>query len=122
MKGHFYIRGSVFPVDVLVSIGEPDLNLRRTCKRYGVHKDKNFHRLFQKDSFIRATTVIMEGKQVVIRFFQRPTPGEIAHECLHTVFMILESVGIEYSHKSEETYTYFLGYLVDRVFENIKKM
>ena len=43
------------------------------------------------------------------------TPGTIAHECGHAAYAILRQKGIKYCRKSEEAFTYLLGYLVDQV-------
>ena len=39
----------------------------------------------------------------------------IAHECFHATMHMLRLKGAKYSHKSEECFAYFLGYLVEKV-------
>jgi len=49
----------------------------------------------------------------------RVSVSTIAHECGHLAFAILKSKGVVYCHKSEEAFTYLLGYLVEKVTEII---
>lgn len=43
----------------------------------------------------------------------------VSHECLHATFNILTLRGVEYSIKSEETYTYLQGYLLEQILRQI---
>lgn len=39
----------------------------------------------------------------------------LAHECAHVVFILLRNKGVILSTKSEEAYTYLMGYIVSEV-------
>lgn len=43
----------------------------------------------------------------------------IAHEALHFVFELAKFVNIKYSSKSEESYTYLIGYVVGEIYRGI---
>lgn len=39
------------------------------------------------------------------------------HEILHVVFFILKKIGIKYTPKSEESYTYLYGFLTEKIYK-----
>lgn len=45
--------------------------------------------------------------------------GIFNHELLHMVFNSLEVVGMKFSNDSEEAYTYFAGYLTEKILDKL---
>lgn len=43
----------------------------------------------------------------------------IAHEVTHCVFSLTRYVGIKISHKSEEAYTYLMGYIMGEIYKQL---
>lgn len=43
----------------------------------------------------------------------------ISHEAFHFVFTVLDHAGLKLSYKSEEAYTYLIGYVVEEIYRGI---
>ena len=43
----------------------------------------------------------------------------LSHEILHAVFNIAKYVGLKYSDKSEEAYTYLKGYITREIYKQL---
>ena len=58
------------------------------------------------------TTMLMGG-QVIIQLANYPKPGSpvLAHEVFHTVFAIMDRIGIPLSNDSDEAYAYLVQFL-----------
>ncbi len=46
----------------------------------------------------------------------------LAHECLHAAFSILGSRGMGFGRKSEEAYTYYLGWMIHNLSEKMTQV
>lgn len=55
-------------------------------------------------------------------FSRRPSNDTIAHECSHVARMILNGVGIEQTASQDESYAYYIGFLVRGVGESLKEI
>lgn len=52
-------------------------------------------------------------------WLNKTNPGIIAHECLHTVFDILEYNGVKYDPDNQEPFTYYLQYWIELITKTI---
>ncbi|MDR1018975.1 MAG: hypothetical protein LBM02_09785 [Lachnospiraceae bacterium] len=43
----------------------------------------------------------------------------LSHEVLHTVFAMMKHLGIKYSDKSEESFTYLNGYIMEEIYKQL---
>lgn len=77
----------------------------------------------EDDDFFKGIVFTRKGNYYLILNMQRLTHPNttIPHECAHLTFDILESAGIKLNRKSEEAYTYLLGYLTEEVFKIYEK-
>lgn len=67
------------------------------------------------------TTVInVDGKDIIVFWFNVEEPEAIVHELLHSVFRCMKARGITLSDDSEETYCYMLSFLYGEILKEIK--
>lgn len=106
----------VYPFDLMVSFGESDKKLLKRLIKLGI-KEEEFQGSDGKD--YTGNYRMFENGQSLIRLPKIPsTPfeyGVLSHEILHCVFTVMDSVGMKYSYKSEEAYTYFQGYITEKI-------
>ena len=115
MRKHFIINYTIYPFDLLVSVGETENVIRIVLEEKlpeDLHSD--IDAVFN-DS--KARTVMFEGGQTVIRFKEKPTHGLIAHEALHAVEFLMNKIGNE---QVNESWNYLLQYIVCEIYKNIK--
>ena len=60
------------------------------------------------------------GSKVLWMWLGSDSIVDLAHECMHAVFMDLEYKGVKYSVDSEETYCYYLSILMDIILKETK--
>ena len=112
-KGIKIIELNLFPYDIMVANCVSVDEIKKKMSKFGQKIDK------QGEEFLRSSglahTMKMPNRAVLIYFPQQPTPGIIAHEAFHAVWMILATMGVEPSVESEEVYAYMLEYIVNRI-------
>lgn len=112
-KGIKIIELNLFPYDIAVAYGVSVDEIKKKMKKFGQEIDK------EKEDYLRSSglahTIKMPNKAVLIYFTQPPTPGIIAHEAFHAVWMILATMGVEPSVDSEEVYAYMIEHVVNKI-------
>lgn len=78
---------------------------------YDYYKD-DYSGVYHKDGF-RHLINIKEQDTV------KEAVNTIAHEVIHCVFALTKYVGIKKSSKSEEAYTYLMGYIMGEVYNQL---
>lgn len=77
----------------------------------------------ENDDFFKGIVFTRKGTYYMVLNMQRLTHPNttIPHECAHLVFDILDTAGVKLGRKSEEAYTYLLGYLTEEVYKIYEK-
>jgi hypothetical protein len=112
---HFIINYQIYPFDLLVSICEDDIVVRRILEK---KLPKSLHS--EIDDIFRdslATTTNFSNKATFIRFNVAPTPDLIAHEALHAVEFLMERIG---NKEVNEPWNYLLQYIISQIYKKAK--
>jgi hypothetical protein len=91
--------------------------LQDACEYYDMDYDHEFR-------FCEALTMTEtrpRGKQIILIWFRddKPKPGVIAHEALHATCSSLARCGLQMTDSSEETYAYYLDWLVEKIHKEL---
>lgn len=100
----------VWHVEIALILGKPEADK--------VAKDYDFEPLDERS---RGHFWCSENGNRFVVFGEKPTPGFIAHECLHVVTDIFNDNGIPITHENDEAMAYTLGCLVDLVTTEVGK-
>ena len=103
----------VYGHDIVVSIGQSDVDLYRELQENISEKQFDKHMANQKSI---ATTHKLKTGCILIRFKDDiDNPGIVAHEAFHAIVFLFKKIGIEYCYESEEAYAYSLEYLTNQI-------
>jgi hypothetical protein len=103
----------VYGHDIVVSIGQSDVDLYRELQENISEKQFDKHMANQKSI---ATTYKLKTGCILIRFKDGiDNPGIVAHEALHAVVFLFKKIGIDFAYESEEAYAYTLEYLTNQI-------
>jgi hypothetical protein len=111
---HFIINYTVYPFDLLVSVCESDTTIRRVLEDKLPEDLHDQIDVVFKDS--NARTVCFQNGATFIRFSVEPWQGLIAHEALHAVEFLMQSIGNE---QVNEAWNYLLQYIVSQINKNL---
>lgn len=120
---NFTIPLVLYPFDFMISINETDEQILSALSGFDLDKED-----LELITNINSTTVgrycLLKNNQTVIRL-KRPldTPammGTLSHEIYHAVYNLFDVIGMEMTRASEEAYAYAIGYVTQKVYENIK--
>ena len=81
--------------------------------------EKKYNRVFHNHD---AVTFWDDEKSDIYVWFEKSTPGIVAHESLHVVNITLGWSGVVADYENDETQAYLLGYVVNRIIETIKPL
>lgn len=115
---NFVIPLVVYPFDVMVSIAEPNENLKKRLIKCGVNESE-----IDLDHSVtnRGRCVMFSGNQTLIRVYVRPeTPAQyshLQHEVFHAVQFIMDRIGMPLTYESGEAYAYLVGYLTEKIYQ-----
>ena len=117
-KLNFVVNTGVYPVDIMVSLGETDIEFERKLRRFTYIKD---HQVKMKGS---GRCVFLDNGACYIRLWNYPERssdfGSLSHEILHAVFAVLGYVGVKFEDNiSEEAFTYLIGYLTNQIYKKL---
>ena len=116
---NFVIPTHIYPRGVMFSFGQSNKELIKSMNRYKMTPITNID--LQDGDFGYFKDCSYNG---LIRMPSIPfTPKEystLQHEICHFVFSILDYIGVQLEiHKSEEAYTYLIGYITEKVYDKI---
>ena len=113
----------IYPYDIMISIGESDVEFLNSIKNYGVKKNTVVDLLNLPDSLKGRTVMILESNHTFMRLKSIPkTPLDynfLQHEIFHSVDFILRKIGITLSTDSDEAYAYLIGYVTEKIYEKL---
>lgn len=117
----FTIQGTVFPVDVHVSFGETDDQLRTFfLGKHGFTKE-NLKNISYNPNGGRALCVLWPSNQGLIRMQNVPDNPEdwgfLQHEITHYVHYVMKRLGVK--DKSNETHAYFTQFITTEIYKHI---
>ena len=115
-KGIKVIELGLFPYDIMVANCVSVADIKNTLKKFGQEMDIDAENHLGGNDL--GYTIKLPSNAVLIYFPKKPTLGTIAHESLHAVWMILDTMGVEPSKQSEEVYAYVLEYLTNKIITN----
>lgn len=115
---NFIVPLVVYPFDVMISLGQSDEELKKNLLKYNIEWD-NSMKCAGRGSFI-----LLPKNQTIIRLSNYPETcedyGFLQHEVFHCVTMILDKIGMKFiPRKSDEAYSYLIGYLTTEIYERI---
>lgn len=124
----FEIRIGVYQRSILVCINEPDHEVKRILVESD-YDDELADDVAEYQHKIAGTKAgayswIFDDRSCFMRFWPKEINPEfhdqVAHEIAHCAFAILDYVGIKLGSKSEEAYTYLIGYITREFYEKLE--
>lgn len=122
----FVLHVPLYGVQCLVSLGQTDEELQERLDAHkedlnGTLKVKKFSlKKTKKRSAADGVLVRSKKRGPVLRMANFPeTPydfGVLQHEIFHLVFHILDKLGFELTHSSEEAFAYLQGYITEQIY------
>lgn len=118
---NFIIPLVVYPFDLMVSIGEADAVLKKTLSNFGIEDEDSMWTFGEttKGRFCLFTT-----NQGLIRIKSIPLIDEdyanLQHEIFHYVMHVFDRIGMKWTAKSDEAYSYMIGYLTKEIYKKLK--
>ena len=98
--------------------------LERYCKKYGVMMEERSHyglaASIENSEGLAGVLVDKEGRADYFIAIREKCIGNLAHECLHAAFFILENVGVEISFTNQEAVTYLFQYIFEEALLKLK--
>jgi hypothetical protein len=115
----FVVSWEIFPFNVLVFLGTKRDDVLKEIHEYGYDLDDE-----EKSHLIMygtGRTVILKGGQTVLWLNNYPKKGSgvLSHEIAHSVYFILDKVGIKINDDCEELFAYMTEYLTNKITKNI---
>jgi hypothetical protein len=116
---NFIIPLVVYPFDVMFSFGQTDDELKKCLGKYNVEWDENMKCIGQ------GRFVMTAANQSLVRLYNYPESceeyGSLQHEIFHAVTHVLDRIGMKFVLlKSDEAYSYLVGYLTTEVYKKLK--
>jgi hypothetical protein len=119
---NFIIPLVVYPLDVMISMGETDEQLGKILGKY-INEDEVHWKWSNETATGRFC--LFSTNQGLIRLRGIPkSPEEYAslqHEIFHYVMHILGRIGMKWTAKSDEAYAYLIQYLTKEIYNRIAK-
>lgn len=112
----------IYNTDMLLVIGskeelksalEEHLDKEEAEETYNVMSD-------DMDDISLGKSVLLNNGTTVLWLLSNEDKGTMAHEIFHIAYFIMEKVGIGLCHKSDEAYTYLIGYITSKIEEELK--
>lgn len=114
----FIIDCAVYPMDVLVLIGEDNEQVKKYLK-----KDE-YQYLLDNPLVGNGRAIYYSNGKCLLQLKYYPDTyfwkGVLAHEIFHCVTHILGTVGMKHSSKTEEAYAYLIQYLTEKIYTKLK--
>ena len=127
----FAISLTMFPFEIYFSIGENDKKFKKGIKKYLYKEDYKSLKKVDEEVFTfsscingRCTHNFKTGHTIVrIREYKTTKDiGTLAHEIKHAIdYIIWENIGIKPKLSNVEVFAYAIGYVTERVYEQIYK-
>jgi hypothetical protein len=120
-KKNFKISLGIYPQTIYFSLGETDKEFKVFTKK---EKIKNLPKCVSNLNDLGIFCSHAGTFYHIIRIKNYPDNpvdfGTLMHEILHSIVCTCRDIGIELSRKSEETYTYLMGYITEEVMKQIQ--
>lgn len=125
-KLRFSVPLVIYPLSVVVSIGETDEELLKALKKEWPYKPAHEiaeSQLFNISTTCQAIVVSFPNNEICMRLKSKPKScedyGVLAHEIFHAVDFVMRKVGMELSPKSHEAYAYLTSYLTTAIYKKL---
>lgn len=124
-KLRFSIPLVIYPLSVVVSMGETDAELLKALKKEWPHKPA--HEIEESQLFDNGPwdgmLVTFANNEIVLRLKRKPKTcadyGSLAHEIFHAVDMVMLRVGMKLHPNSNEAYAYLTSYLTTEIYKKL---
>lgn len=124
---NFIINMKVYPFDVMVSIGQTDVQVGKSLDKCGYPlKEYEIELVRYTSDTCMGRYVMFENNASFIRLRKLPETSEdygwMAHEIAHVAIQVLDRVGMKLQPMvSCEAYTYLIQYLTENIYKEINK-
>lgn len=123
---NFIVNLEVYPFDLMVSIGQSDVELGRKLDRYTGLTEEEINGVRYTSDKCQGRFVQFTNGAYLIRSRHLPrTPedyGHLAHEVFHVVATLMERIGAKLKVlTSDEPYAYLVGFITKKIYEGIHK-
>lgn len=119
----FEVRGTVYPFDVMFSIGQSDKTLAKFLSKYD-DIDIKYEMTCLKLSGSGCSS-LLNNNHIVVRLVPEydiiDFHANVAHEIFHAVTFMLENIGLKLEIMvSDEAYAYLIGYMTREFYRQLK--
>lgn len=117
-KANFIIPLVIYPFTIMISLGQTDNELKKSLKKI----DNEWDDIMIMDGI--GKFCMNKYNQSLIRLWNYPTTceeyGSLQHEIFHAVTFIFDRIGLKFSLlKSDEAYSYLIGYLTTEIYKKL---
>ncbi len=114
MNKSFIIKGTVYPFDVHVFVGDDLKKCHKFIKSF-IPKKAREEILPKFDGDYSGYTLQAKNGSIIVHYVRVPELGLMCHEAFHAVEFILEHIGIKHNEHTSEAYAYYLHYLIEQL-------
>lgn len=118
---NFIIPLVIYPFDVMVSVAESEEALEKTLDKYLIDTGDVIWKWDNGTATGRCC--IFSTNQGLIRLRVIPTTNDhyasLQHEIFHYVMHICKRIGMTWTPKSDEAYSYLIGYLTKEIYNKL---
>jgi len=116
----FTINCKVYPFDIIVCLGDNRKKISKFLRKNSTEEDSG---VFEEINLSVGTSIMLPSGCTILYLKKYPNSiGGLAilqHEIFHCVFFILEYVGIRYSKKSDEAFSYLIEYITKEIYNKL---
>lgn len=111
------VEGTIFPFDILIAV----------CSDHELHKYIEHKKSYKLNDDERdklemrgnGRTVQLRGGQIIIRLKHEKTQigidvPTLAHEISHATFFLMDKIGTQHTHESDEVFAYHQAYIMKK--------
>lgn len=121
MEGFFILDSNpIYPVTILVSIGQSDLEFKKIREEIGLPYVENIDTL-REGHFKEGCTAFLDDGTIIMRLNYFPTESEgfalLQHVVFHIVEYVMAYVGLNLTESSSEAFAYLVQYYTQKIYK-----
>ena len=123
---NFIINLQVYPFDLMISIGQTDLELGKKLDRYTGLSEKEINNVRYTSDTCQGRFCQFSNGAYLIRLRHLPRTaedyGNLSHEICHVVLTLMDRVGMKLKIMTScEAYAYLTAFITENIFKRINK-
>lgn len=123
---NFIVPMVIYPFDLMVSIGQSDVQLGKCLDRYDGITEEDINMVRYPSDRAQGRACMFSTNQSVLRLRKLPESsyeyGVMAHEIFHIATFVMDRIGMKLViMESDEAYAYLVGYITEQIYSRINR-